>query len=182
MLPEPESPNNRAMDWSSHALSPRLPVLDSPMLVDKSKGKAKADENENEQPNIGESWSIHGYYKDNIADRVPKTPTKPSRQPSSGKRRSPISISPEVSPLPPSTKRQSSSKRDPYSNLTSLEREILLFLQTTGGQEAERSRMYPSVNELPIQREWEGTHVSLIINAVKLRRPKLTSEQFMSVY
>lgn len=84
--------------------------------------------------------------------------------------RSPAMEPPSSSPTPqspPSSKHpdpaHSPARRDPYSHLTTLQRDIILCIQNI----SPISSIYPNEDD---GREWEGVHMRVILNAVKTRQ------------
>jgi hypothetical protein len=59
---------------------------------------------------------------------------------------------------------------DPYSRLTSLQRDILLCIQTAAEEQNSSPSLYPISAHNP---SWEGVHVRDIVRSVSIRRPGL---------
>jgi hypothetical protein len=66
-----------------------------------------------------------------------------------------------------------SPRRDPYSHLNSMQRDIILCIKNA---QADYERMYGSLEG------WEGVHLPIIRRAAKGSRPKLDIQEMMYVY
>jgi hypothetical protein len=73
------------------------------------------------------------------------------------------------SPTPAHTRRFTPT--DPYSGLTSLQRDVLLCLQHAAARIPATSSLYPTSERSPTA--WRGVHVSTIVTSVTHRRPGL---------
>ncbi|KAF5380922.1 hypothetical protein D9615_004012 [Tricholomella constricta] len=73
---------------------------------------------------------------------------------------------------------QRAPAHDPFSHLSSLQRDIILCVGSTRAQTARPQQIYPSVDGTSQEESWEGVHVSIIVSAVKARRPNLTPQDF----
>ncbi|KAF8077882.1 hypothetical protein FPV67DRAFT_17657 [Lyophyllum atratum] len=94
---------------------------------------------------------------------------------------SPPPSSPLLWSLAPSIQHQPrrSSTHDPYSHLSSLQRDIILCIASARAESAQRQGIYPSMEGVSVEDSWEGVHVSVIIRTVSVRRPTLTPDTFL---
>jgi hypothetical protein len=101
-----------------------------------------------------------------------------------------VSKSPPSSPLLSSSSpllslqkpRRLLRKYDPYSDLSTLERDVILCIKTAAMQHAKDS-IYPPVGQLQRRRNptWEGLHLSVIIAVMSAQRPDLSPEELQLV-
>ncbi|GLB34891.1 hypothetical protein LshimejAT787_0204560 [Lyophyllum shimeji] len=160
------------------------------------KGKGKADDPRQDEPSMPKVASVQAEFSpcDPDADFTPQlpvpsvTPMKNSRWPDNSPGESTRGSPPPSSPLlwspspafePPA---QRSPHRDPYSHLSSLQRDILRCITAARDRNAGRQGIYPSLDGLPGSREdsWEGLHVTAIIRAVSSHRRHLTPAVFLA--
>lgn len=83
----------------------------------------------------------------------------------------------------PSTRqpRRSSRKHDPYSNLTALERDIILCIKTAATQHTKESIYPPVGNSQRRGTTWEGLQLSVIITVISSQHPDLNPEELQLV-
>jgi hypothetical protein len=92
------------------------------------------------------------------------TPISPSRDTASEVQHG--SSPPSPSPVPAVVHTRRSIPNDPYSKLTSLQRDVILCLKSAEAEVPNTSSLYPTSERNPI---WRGVHLSTIVNSV--RRP-----------
>jgi len=101
------------------------------------------------------------------------TPISPSRDTASEVQHG--SSPPSPSPVPAVVHTRRSIPNDPYSKLTSLQRDVILCLKSAEAEVPNTSSLYPTSERNPI---WRGVHLSTIVNSVRRpgRRPVLFEE------
>lgn len=118
-------------------------------------------------------------------DTYPQSPNKPNQDgdvsSKASSRSVQISLIDETHPCvyPPAVqyRPQGSPAHDPYSHLSALQRNIILFITSMRPEHLQSHQRYPPLDDA-IRESWNGVHGQVIANAVRTRYPDLTLHQF----